>query len=211
MSSDCTFFDKDTGEIYGAGSVGDDTLEGYFQAVPPGVRLEVAANREMQYIDVQTLEVLNYTGEELAARRALRPGWVWVMPQRIAVDQRTQGQARAEALARVNGERDRRIAAFDRFSFNGAVYDGDAAAKENITDAAAGAADDQALPEGFTWRTFDNQDVPMTNADILELAKAFRAAANLHKFTMHAIARALKDSAEGDLTNAQLDVINWPL
>lgn len=74
MSSDCTFFDKDTGEIYGAGSVGDDTLEGYFQAVPPGVRLEIAADRDTQFIDIVTLEVRDYTSEEMAARRGLRPG-----------------------------------------------------------------------------------------------------------------------------------------
>lgn len=132
------------------------------------------------------------------------------MPERIAVDQRTQNNARAEAIDRVNAERDRRIASFDRFTFNGVLYDGDAAAKENIADAAAGAADDQPLPDGFSWRSFDNSDVPMTNADILALARAFRAASNFHKFTMHAIARSLKDSAEADLSNSQLDAIAWP-
>ena len=210
MSSQCTFFDTSTGEIHGHGTVGDDTLEGYFQAGMPGVRFEIAADRDTQYIDIETMEVRDYTVEELAARRAMRPGWVWQMPERVAVDQRTQERTRAEAIIRINVERDRRIGTFDRFTFNGVLYDGDAAAKENIADAAAGAADDQPLPDGFTWRTFDNSDVPMTNADILAMAKAFRAAANLHKFTMHAIARALKDAAEADLSNAQLDAITWP-
>jgi hypothetical protein len=210
MSNACTFFDESTGEVHGAGAVGDDTLEGYFQTGMRGIRLEVTADRDTQYVDIETLEVRDYTAEEKAARRAMRLGWIWQMPERIAVDQRPQSMARVEALDRVNAERDRRIAAFDRFTFNGTVYDGDAAAKENITDAAAGAVDDQPLPEGFTWRTFDNSDVLMTNADILALAKAFRIAANLHKFTMHAIARALKDAAEADLTNTELDAITWP-
>lgn len=131
------------------------------------------------------------------------PGPVWSDP-------RTTNEVRALATERVNRERDRRIAGFDRFIFNGALYDGDAAAKENILDAADSASDDEPLPENFRWRTFYNDYVLMTNADILNLKKAFRSAFNLHKQAMYETSWRLKDYAAGDLTNAELDAITWP-
>lgn len=207
--TNCTFYNPMTGEIVASGTVSEDTLNGYVTDGTP-VILDVAASSTTHYVQLDPLAIVAYTEAELAARAGLAPGWVWQMPERIAVDHRATESARAAVIERINAERGRRIAEFDRFMFNGVLYDGDAEAKENINDAAAGAEDDQPLPPGFTWRTFHNADVAMTNADIIEMAKAFRAAANLHKFTMHAIARALKDAAEGDLTNAQLDAINWP-
>lgn len=208
MSIDCTIYDLATG-IAQPMSLSHETLQAYAER-NFGFIFGVQADPQTHYVDLATGTLAAYTIEELAARAVLGSGWIWRMPERAAVDQRMAEQARAAAIARINAERDSRIAAFDRFTFEGVAYDGDAAAKENISDAAAGVDDGLPLPDGFTWRTFDNEDVPMTGSDVLALAKAFRAAANLHKFTMHAIARALKDGAEGDLTNAQLDAITWP-
>lgn len=121
----------------------------------------------------------------------------------------TLADLRGRKVAAINAERDRRIGAFDRFTYDGVVYDGNAKAQVNIDVAARGARAGLTLPDGFAWRAFDNSDVPMTNADILELERAMLEASNLHRYQMHGIARYLKDqAASSDATG--LDAIGWP-
>lgn len=164
MTNLCTFFNAQTGEVHGAGSVGDDTLEGYFQTGIPGVRLEVAADRDTQYIDLETLEVRDYSVEEMAARRAMRTGWVWQMPERIAVDQRPIEQVRAQAWERVKAQR--AVAEAAPFMCDGKSYDAD---RERITGAVTGAlmAAMADVPYSVLWTLADNTTITLDGAGMM--------------------------------------------
>lgn len=206
MSYEITRYNKATGEILSVDLARQSTLMWLADA---GIDfLFGAGNSKLQYVVDGAL--VDYTADEAAALANLAPGWVWQLPERKAVDMRTQAEARAMADGRVNAERDRRIAAFDRFTFNAVLYDGDVPAQRNIDLAARRARADKPLPPGFTWRSFDNSDVPLSNADILALEDALTDSLSAHTFEMHAIARALKDAAAGDLTNTEIDAITWP-
>lgn len=61
------------------------------------------ANAATQYIRDGALQA--YTGAELHAKNNLPRGWVWKMPERIAVDPRTQTQRQVDAESTVLAER----------------------------------------------------------------------------------------------------------
>lgn len=88
--------------------------------------------------------------------------------------------ARAGAIADANAARDRRMAAFDRFTYNGILYDGDARAEARIALAAARAAQDGAAD--VMWRAFNNADTMLSPGQVIAMqaalieAKASRAA-----------------------------------
>ena len=147
---------------------------------------------------------------EITAKTSLAPFWVWKMPERIAVDTRTIDQARIIASDKVNKCRDLMISSFDKFTYNSVVYDGNAAAQENIRVAAFISNSDSPLPEGFSWRSFDNVDVPMDKEQLLGLQAALLESIATVTFNSHKIARELKSKVKESTTNEQADAITWP-
>lgn len=151
-----------------------------------------------------------YSIKELAIKNNLQEGWIWQLPARIAVDTRLVVQVRLDATAAINAERDRRIDAFDRFTCDGVLYDANKEAQDNITNAAAVARLGATLPDGFTWRSFDNTDIPMTNAKLLALEAAMVEALGMFRFQMHYIARSLKSQIDQAKTSDDVLSIVWP-
>lgn len=100
-------------------------------------------------------------------------------------------EVQAGAIADANADRDRRLAAFDRFTYEGVLYDGDARAEAAITLAARSAALDLEQ-SSITWRAFDNADVLLTPTQLLALEVAMIEAKARYAAQHHARCRELK-------------------
>lgn len=135
-----------------------------------------------------------------AVRTYIAGVWGWRDPRSIE-------QVRADKLADINAERARRIAAFDRFPYEGTLYDGDDVSRERISNAARGARLAVPLPPGFTWRSFYNMDVKMTNAQLLGMEKAMVEAVNKHTYEAHRTASVLKARVVVAESAADVDAI----
>ncbi len=62
------------------------------------------------------------------------------------------------------------LAAIDGgFEHDGHAYDSDERSKSNIIGTATGVTAGIPLPDGFTWRTHDNQDIPMDGPGVIAL------------------------------------------
>jgi hypothetical protein len=72
----------------------------------------------------------------------------------------------------VNAIRDGQIS--KGFTFNGIVYDSDDSARQNVTGACTLAlvllGQQLDFPEGFTWRTQDNDNTPMNASSVISMA-----------------------------------------
>lgn len=97
----------------------------------------------------------------------------------------------AGAIADANAARDRKLATFDRFTYEGVLYDGDARAEAAITLAARSAALDLEQ-SSITWRAFDNADVLLTPTQLLDLEVAMIEAKARYAAQHHARCRELK-------------------
>ena len=99
------------------------------------------------------------------------------------------------------------LAAIDGgFEHDGHIFDSDPRSKSNIIGTATGLTAGVPLPEGFTWRTQGNQDVPMDGADVIALGAALLQ----HISTQYAIGWQLKEQVDLAPDQAALDTINWP-
>lgn len=98
-----TAYDKDTGVILSTGELSDETLE---WQITQGLHAVLDANlsSKTHYIDVSNAQHTprEYTDDEKAALAGLAPGWVWQMPERVAVDQRTLDATRAAKVAEMS-------------------------------------------------------------------------------------------------------------
>lgn len=207
MSSifEVTVYNKITTEVVSSGTTQlPDTLETETLGVLVG---QLCIPRE-SYVCRNVL--CKYTQSEILSRDNLQLGWVWKMPERISVDNRALEQAKIIAYDKINNYRDLLISSFDRFTYISVVYDGNAAAQENIRVAAFIANSNSPLPEGFSWRSFDNVDVPMNKEKVLGLQSALLQSLATITFNSHKTARDLKNKIELATTNEQVDAITWP-
>ncbi|MFC3338837.1 DUF4376 domain-containing protein [Paracandidimonas soli] len=88
------------------------------------------------------------------------------------------------------------------FFFDGHHYDSDQRSQTNIIGTCNAVAAGVPLPEGFIWRTADNQDVPMDVAGIIALGAALLAHINA-QYAKSWQLKAMADQAEsmGDLSD----------
>ena len=101
MNTDYTQYDPITNVIVGDGNVSEETLDAYINMGMHAV-LDVRLSSRTHY--VKDHEPIAYTPEELAAKASAEsiPGWVWQMPERRAVDQRTLDATRAAKVAEIS-------------------------------------------------------------------------------------------------------------
>lgn len=92
------------------------------------------------------------------------------------------------------------------FEYDGHTYDSDSRSRQNITGLATAITAGVPLSEGFTWRDKDNNDVPMTEQDVIALG----AAAIQHVQQQYAISWALKEQVDNATTLEHLEEIKWP-
>lgn len=76
--------------------------------------------------------------------------------------------AKARKCTDIDAERDRQR--YSGVTYKGVRFDSDVVSVSNITGWASAVAAGIAVPEGFTWRSADNHDIPFTAGDILGLA-----------------------------------------
>jgi len=113
-------------------------------------------------------------------------------------------QAKDAKRTRINAAA---LAAIDAgFEHDGHVFDSDARSQTNIIGTANAVGAGIPLPEGFTWRTKDNENVPMDGTAIIALGAALLQ----HVNTQYAISWQLKADIEAAKTPEELDAIRWP-
>ena len=96
------------------------------------------------------------------------------------------------------------------FLWNGKRWDADAQAQQNVTSMASAVAAGMALPDGFFWTSYDNEDVEIDAAGI----SALSAAMMTFIFSTHSHARSLKETIEAQASNADVMDVDidsgWP-
>jgi hypothetical protein len=137
----------------------------------------------------------------------VRPGWSWDGTTFSAPPGPTLDDIKAAKMREIDAERDRRLFGGFAHTVGGAEYrfDSDRKSESNILGARV-AAMDGLWVDGSTWRTEDNQNVPVTAADVAGLA----AALLVHTQTQYQIAWALKDAVSAATNEAEVAAIVWP-
>lgn len=105
MNVSFTIYDPITGAIDHSGSASLETFEYYVTSGAHAI-LDIEADKRTYYVRLADLEIVEYTEAERAALAALKPGWVWQMPERVAVDARVLSDAITKAVIMVDREAD---------------------------------------------------------------------------------------------------------
>lgn len=94
------------------------------------------------------------------------------------------------------------------YEFDGHRYDSDQAAILNITAVVSAVAAGIKLPDGFSWRTADNETVPHTAESITRLAAELLA----YIEQCYAASWALKDAIDATKNPSSVDLFSaWPI
>lgn len=83
----CTLFDPATGEITQIADLSDETFAHYVETGTSAL-LDVRGDPDTQYVGKDANDawaLVDYTAEELAAKRGMLPGQKWLMPDRVVV------------------------------------------------------------------------------------------------------------------------------
>lgn len=99
MTTDCTFYDPATGAITMVCELSQETLQ-YYAGTDETFLVLVAGNPETQYVVDGAL--VDFTEAELAAKRGMPIGWVWQMPERVAIDARVLADVRVSAIGAID-------------------------------------------------------------------------------------------------------------
>lgn len=131
--------------------------------------------------------------------------WSWDAASRRWVASSTLAARRAQVFDQVNSIRTARLAA--GCTFAGHRYDSDPQSVANVTATVAAVAAGIALPAGFTWRTADNVDVPMTASDLVQLGGALLAYGD----AVYRASWALKAAVAASDAPETIDLtVGWP-
>ncbi len=119
-------------------------------------------------------------------------------------DAPTLDQVKKKKMAQIS---DRCLIAIDSgFVHGGRRFDSDLISRTNIIGTAAGVQAGVPLPEGFTWRTSDNENVPMDGSGVIALGAALLQ----HVNQSYAASWQLKEQIEAATTPEEVEAINWP-
>lgn len=165
------------------------------------------SNPAIQY--VSNGELTNYTTAQLAAMQNLPAGCSWSLPSCTVVDNQTLPDRQAVACSIIDSARDAAIAAFNSFTYNGIVYDGNADAQTNIEIAAKVVSTGGSLPDGLEWRAQDNSMHPMGAADIQALYSAMLDAIAALRFGSYAKSWALKAQIAAATSLSEIQAVTW--
>ncbi|EBP3998751.1 DUF4376 domain-containing protein [Salmonella enterica subsp. enterica] len=181
------FYSDDMKQVYiDAGSFPDDTVE-----VSDDVWLKFAGNHPPE-------------GKQRAAGHDGLPCWVDI-PLPDTED------ARKQKFAEINAWRNVQENANYTFTFNNHHWDYGKATQERLTLSVQMAKANK-LPDGFIWTDADNNDVPMTAGELLNLSDAIDQAMFTKGLQIHMRQRAMKEDID-KLTDAKAIlayVVGWP-
>lgn len=94
--------------------------------------------------------------------------------------------------------------------WNGYTWDSDRLSIANLASAVAAFQAGVPVPTGFTWRTQDNQNVPMAMADLVSLAGAMIGYVNsqyAHSWALKTAVDAITDTSAAGI--AAIEAITW--
>lgn len=116
--------------------------------------------------------------------------------------------AKRAAIERANLERAARLQS--GVQFEGHLFDSDATAMANVAEALNMLNAGMTVPEGFTWRTKENVNIPFTAAEIQGLATAMF----MRKNAIYQASWAIKAEIEAMTTVAAVEAkdlsVGWP-
>lgn len=92
------------------------------------------------------------------------------------------------------------------FEHEGHPYDSDIVSRTNIIGTATGVQAGIPLPDGFTWRTSDNDSVPMDGAGVIQLGAALLQ----HVNEQYGTSWQLKAQVDAATTPEEVAAISWP-
>lgn len=119
--------------------------------------------------------------------------------------------AKARKRADIDAERDRQR--YSGVTFNGTRFDSDPVSERNLTGWTSAVAAGIPVPEGFTWRSADNRDIPFTAEDILGLAATMVAkttACYQRAWQLKALVDAFTDPADYQQVKDLNITQQWP-
>ncbi|HAG2136739.1 TPA: DUF4376 domain-containing protein [Salmonella enterica] len=182
-----TFYPDELKQVYiDAGTFPDDTVE-----VSDDVWLEFAGNHPPE-------------GKQRAAGHDNLPCWVDIPLPDIE-------DARSRKHDEINAWRNKQENANYTFTFNNHKWDYGKATQERLTLSVQMAKANK-LPAGFIWTDADNNDVPMTAGELLNLSDAIDQAMFTKGLQIHMRQREMKEEID-KLTDVKaiLDYkIGWP-
>lgn len=200
--TECTYFDA-TGKITGTGMVNDDSLEALFQMGAAGVLLEAHGSAAAQYVafdESGNPSLAAYTEEERAALAALQPGWVWQMPERVAVDARELSATITKAVVMVDREADAARAAVVGDPVRVKEYERAQAQAEAFRDANFSGT---VPPCVACWATAKEWTAQQATEDILAASARWLGALD----GIRALRLQTKEDIRRATTNAQVDTL----
>lgn len=146
-----------------------------------------AYENDQQRLDFGPKELVPMTPEEVERH---------TVPTLEEVKEQRKAEITQECLQRIDSG----------FEYDGHTYDSDAISRLNIVGACTSVTAGIPLPEGFTWRDADNNDVPMDAVGVIELG----AAAIRHVQAQYAISWDLKAAIERKRSIKGLEDVQWP-
>lgn len=105
--------------------------------------------------------------------------------------------------AYINAKRDEAMAA--GVEYNGVIFDSDFISQANMARVHTGVNDSWPLPEGFTWRSADNQDIPFTTEDVNNLAHIMLDNGN----SIYKDSWVKKKAIDDATTQTEIEAIDW--
>ncbi|WZX58182.1 DUF4376 domain-containing protein [Salmonella enterica subsp. diarizonae serovar 58:r:z53] len=182
-----TFYPEDLKQAYiDAGSFPDDTVD-----VSDDVWLEFAGNHPPE-------------GKQRAAGKNGLPCWLDIPLPDIE-------DARRQKHDEINRWRSQQENANYTFQFNNHNWDYGKATQERLSISVQMAKQNK-LPAGFIWTDADNNDVPMTASELLNLSDAIDQAMFTRGLQIHMRQRAMKEDIDKltDVKAIQGYSIGWP-
>lgn len=118
-----------------------------------------------------------------------------------SVPEPTLEEAKASKRRQIDAQRDQQIDS--GVSFAGHVFDSDQRSRDNLTGAVSAFSAGVPIPEGFTWRSADNQNIPVGMPELLGLSGAML----LHVNAAYSTAWARKAAVDAAQTFEELETI----
>ncbi|EAO5523907.1 DUF4376 domain-containing protein [Salmonella enterica] len=185
--SNNAFYPEDLKQVYiDAGTFPDDTVE-----VSDDVWLEFAGNHPPE-------------GKQRAAGKDGLPCWVDIPLPDIE-------DARSQKHAEINAWRNVQENANYTFTFNNHQWDYGKVTQERLSLSVQMAKANK-LPAGFIWTDADNNDVPMTAGELLNLSDAIDQAMFTKGLEIHMRQREMKDAIDklNDVKTILDYKVGWP-
>jgi hypothetical protein len=205
MNVTATIFDPTTGEIITGASLSPETFEYYVTSGSHAV-LDVAGDSRTHYVNLTTSEVTAYTVEELATKDGMGDGWMWQMPERIAVDARVLADVKLLKNAEINQKR--LLANRTSFPFAGKSIACDELSMLDIQSLNGLVTLTGDLPPSFQkqWKATDNSYVAIPDKATWISFIATMVSTGQTNFDH---AQTLKSALAAATTNADVDAITW--